>query len=81
MTVPPDFGGHEFEEGLAEDFGAPHEKHPAPHDDDPLPDWDDNELHAVGQTCARCGAIIRPGQDARLGVDGQWMHEACPVTS
>jgi hypothetical protein len=50
MTVPPDFGGHEFEEGLLEDLGGPHEKHPAPHDDEPGSDWDDNELHAAGQT-------------------------------
>jgi len=81
MTIPPDFGGEELEEGLAEDFGAPHHKHKVPHGDPAGPDWDDNELHAVGQTCARCGAVIRPGQDVRLGVDGQWIHEACPVTS
>ena len=79
MTVPPDFGGHEIEEGLLEDLGGPHEKHPAPHDDDAESEWDDNELHAVGHVCARCGAAIRPGQDARLRADGQWMHEICPL--
>jgi len=81
MTVPPDFGGHEFEEGLLEDLGGPHEKHPVPHDDGPGSDWSDNEATAANQVCARCGATIRPGQDARLGIDGQWVHEACPVTS
>jgi hypothetical protein len=79
MTVPPDFGGHEFEEGLLEDLGGPHEKHPAPHDDDAESEWDDNELHTVGHVCARCGAAIQPGQDARLRADGQWMHEICPL--
>ncbi len=64
MTVPPDFGGHEFEEGLLEDLGGPHEKHPAPHGDQAGSDWDDNELHAVGQVCALCGATITAGQDA-----------------
>jgi hypothetical protein len=81
MTVPPDFGGHEFEEGLLEDLGGPHEKHPAPHDDQAGADWDDNEAHAAGQVCALCGAVIRPGQDTRLRADGQWEHEACPVTT
>ena len=81
MTVPPDFGGHEFEEGLLEDLGGPHEKHPAPHDDQDGSDWDDNELHAVGQVCARCGAPIAQGQDVRRHAGGQWMHETCPVLS
>jgi hypothetical protein len=81
MTVPPDFGGHEIEEGLLEDLGGPPETHPAPHDDQAESDWDDNEAHAAGQVCARCGAVITAGQDARLRGDGQWAHEACPVTS
>ena len=49
------------------------------HDDEVRPDWDDNELHAGGQVCARCGAVIQPGQDVRLRADGRWMHEICPV--
>ena len=81
MTVPPDFGGHEIEEGLLEDLGGPPETHPAPHDDQAESDWDDNEAHAAGQVCARCGAVITAGQDVRLRGDGQWVHEACPVTS
>jgi hypothetical protein len=81
MTVPPDFGGHEIEEGLLEDLGGPPETHPAPHDDQAESDWDDNEAHAPGQVCARCGAVITAGQDARLRGDGQWAHEVCPVTS
>ena len=79
MTTPPDFGGHEIEEGLLEDLGGPHEEHPVPHDDQAGSDFSDNELHAAGRVCARCGAVIQPGQDARLRADGQWMHEVCPV--
>jgi hypothetical protein len=81
MTVPPDFGGHEFEEGVLEDLGGPQEKHPVSHQDQPGYDFEDNELHAVGRVCARCGQVIRPGQDVRLHDAGQWMHESCPATS
>jgi len=38
----------------------------------------DNEAHAPGQVCARCGAVITAGQDVRLRADGQWVHELCP---
>jgi hypothetical protein len=79
MTTPPDFGGHELEEGVLEDLGGPHEKHPVSHEDQPGSDFSDHELHAAGQTCARCGAVIQPGQDARLRADGQWAHEICPA--
>jgi hypothetical protein len=78
VTTPPDFGGHEIEEGLLEDLGGPQEKYPVPHDDSE-PEWDDNELHAAGQVCTRCGAAIQPGQDARLRADGRWVHEICPL--
>jgi hypothetical protein len=79
MTTPPDFGGHEIEEGLLEDLGGPQEKYAVPHDDDSEPEWDDNELHAAGRVCARCGAVIQPGQDARHRADGRWAHEICPL--
>lgn len=39
---------------------------------------EDNEAHAPGQVCARCGAVITAGQDVRLQEDGRWMHEVCP---
>jgi hypothetical protein len=39
---------------------------------------EDNEAHAPGQVCARCGAVITAGQDVRLRADGRWMHEVCP---
>ena len=79
MTTPPDFGGHEIEEGLLEDLGGPQEKYAVPHDDDAPSEWDSNELHAAGQVCARCGAAFQPGQDARHRADGRWMHEICPL--
>lgn len=41
-------------------------------------DPEDNEAHAPGQVCARCGAIITAGQDVRLRADGRWVHEVCP---
>ena len=43
-------------------------------------DFSDNELHAAGQTCPRCGTVIQPGQDVRLRADRQWVHEACPAS-
>jgi hypothetical protein len=42
-------------------------------------DPEDNEAHAPGQVCGRCGAVITAGQDARLRADGRWVHEVCPV--
>jgi hypothetical protein len=41
-------------------------------------DPEDNEARAPGQSCARCGAVITAGQDARLRADGRWVHEVCP---
>jgi hypothetical protein len=40
---------------------------------------EDNEAHAPGQVCARCGAVITAGQDVRLQADDRWVHEVCPV--
>jgi hypothetical protein len=42
-------------------------------------DPEDNELHAPGQVCERCGAVINATQDVRLLPDGHWVHEVCPV--
>ena len=61
MTVSPDFGGREIEEGLAEDLGAPPPEHAVDHRKARLR-WDDNEAHAGGMVCALCGAAYgRPG--------------------
>ncbi len=43
------------------------------------PVLDDNEAHAPGKMCERCGQEIAAGQDARLLPDGSWVHEACPM--
>lgn len=42
-------------------------------------DPEDNEAHAPGRVCERCGAVIAAGQDVRRLADGQWIHEVCPV--
>jgi hypothetical protein len=42
-------------------------------------DPEDNEAHAPGRVCARCGQLISAGQDARRRADGQWAHEVCPA--
>jgi hypothetical protein len=39
---------------------------------------DDNAATAPGKVCELCGSVIAAGQEARLRVDGWWIHEACP---
>jgi hypothetical protein len=41
-------------------------------------DPEDNEAHAPGQVCERCGKVITASEDVRRLPDGQWMHEVCP---
>ena len=41
-------------------------------------DAEDNELHAAGQVCERCGQTITGGQDVRRLPDGHFVHEVCP---
>jgi hypothetical protein len=38
----------------------------------------DNEAHAPGQICVRCGQLITASQDVRRLPDGRWVHEWCP---
>ena len=38
-----------------------------------------NAATAPGKVCELCGGVIAPGQEARLRVDGEWIHEACPI--
>lgn len=79
MTTPPDFGGREIEEGVQEDLGVPPgEDRAGPRGEGGGDRWEDNEAHAPGKVCERCGAVIAPGQDARLRPDGHWVHEICP---
>jgi len=80
VTVPPDFGGRDIEEGLEEDLGvAPADHRAASSQDEDSALWNDNEAHAAGQVCARCGAVITPSQDVRRRADGRWIHEVCPL--
>jgi hypothetical protein len=37
-----------------------------------------NELHAGGQTCARCGRTFQPGEDVRRTLSGAYQHDFCP---
>jgi len=41
-------------------------------------DVEDNELHASGQTCARCGQKFLPDVDVRRTASGAYQHETCP---
>jgi hypothetical protein len=79
MTTPPDFGGREIEEGLLEDLGGPRPEHAADHLGEAGSGSGDNEAHAAGMVCARCGAVITAGQDVRRRADGEWVHDLCPV--
>jgi hypothetical protein len=42
-------------------------------------DFEENELHAAGQTCARCGRPIAPGDEVRRTASGGYQHEVCPA--
>jgi hypothetical protein len=78
MTTPPDFGGTEIEKGRQEEFGITPEKHQSGPDEFAAESYDDNEAHAPGEICARCGNRIQPGDEARRRADGTWVHEVCP---
>jgi hypothetical protein len=39
---------------------------------------EDNEAHAPGQVCERCGAVITASDDVRRLPSGRWIHEVCP---
>jgi hypothetical protein len=40
---------------------------------------DGNAATAPGKVCELCGSAIAVGQEARLRMDGEWIHEACPI--
>jgi len=42
-------------------------------------DMEENELHAAGRTCARCGQVIGPEEDVRRTASGTLQHEFCPA--
>jgi hypothetical protein len=41
---------------------------------------DGNAATAPGKTCELCGAVIHASQQVRRRVNGEWIHEACPIT-
>jgi hypothetical protein len=95
MTSRPDFGSDygqelweapappptELEEERGELYGGERElyEHEAAEREVNRPDVEDNELHAPGQVCERCGSGIIAMQEARRLLDGHWVHEVCPV--
>jgi len=40
-------------------------------------DFEQNELRAAGQTCARCGRVIAAGDEVRRTASGGYQHEYC----
>jgi hypothetical protein len=95
MTSRPDFGSdygqelwekpapppEELEEEEEELFGGERElyEHEAEEREINYLDPEGNELHAAGQVCSRCGAVISSTQDVRLQPNGHWVHEICPI--
>ena len=95
MTIRPQYGPdygqeqwekpapppEELEEEERELYGGERElyEHEAGERDVDRLDPEDNELHAPGQVCQRCGTVINATQDVRLLPDGHWVHEVCPV--
>jgi len=49
------------------------------HMSSPEADLESNELHASGQTCARCGQAILPEDEVRRTVSGAYQHEFCQL--
>jgi len=45
------------------------------------PTGGDNEAHAGGKICKRCGQVIQANQAARLTGVNDWVHETCPVVT
>lgn len=40
---------------------------------------DTNAATAPGKICDLCGRVISANQEARRRVNGEWIHEACPI--
>jgi hypothetical protein len=95
MTIRPQYGPdygqeqwekpapppEELEEEERELYGGERElyEHEAGEREVNYLDPEDNELHAPGQICQRCGTEIAALQEVRRLPDGQWIHEVCPV--
>ncbi len=72
-TSPPedyDLRNPNEEEGRRLEEAVEHETYGAT-------DFEENELHADGQMCARCGRAIAPGDEVRRTASGGYQHEYC----
>ncbi len=88
MTNRPDFGPEYGQDELRSQHILPQErKDPLEREVEEREEEDqeavylepeDNEAHAPGEVCERCGQIITASDDARLRPDGHWVHEECP---
>ena len=88
MTVRPDFGPEYGEDERRSQGVLPAspddvaerevQEHAAEEREIEYLEPEDNEAHAPGKVCERCGAVITASQDARRLPDGQWIHEVCP---
>jgi hypothetical protein len=87
MTVRPDFGPEygedQWRSELPVEQDAEEEREVEEREREDLQteflDPEENEAHAPGQVCERCGQVITAVQDARRRPDGQWVHDECPV--
>ena len=41
------------------------------------PASENHAAHRPGVTCDHCGKVLLEGDDARLTVDGRWVHDTC----
>jgi hypothetical protein len=48
---------------------------------DPNVDLDDNDLHAMGETCVTCHQTITAHQAVIRHLNGTFQHEMCPRTA
>jgi hypothetical protein len=40
---------------------------------------DEHWVHAFGEMCAKCGALMEEGDIVRRRGTGDWVHERCPM--
>ncbi len=69
--------GAGFDQPLGEEEGRRYEE-AVEHQTYTDVDFEDNELRAAGQRCARCGRVIAPEDDVRRTASGGFEHEVCP---
>jgi hypothetical protein len=81
MTHDPSRPGSGSQPGsppIPGESGAVQYQHDSETATDQAIDFEANKLRATGQTCARCGGEIKPAEDARRLLSGDYQHEVCP---